>query len=68
VQSFPVIAENPAHRVASGQSHADTEPPFGAGGTWINQIMSVAIVHARVFSSTGGDYTESVAGSNAANR
>jgi hypothetical protein len=30
--------------------------------------MSVAIVHARVFSSKGDDYTESVAGSNAANR
>ena len=59
MQAFPVVAKNLTQRVVGRQRYTDAESSFGRRDTWIDQIVLMALVHAKVFSATGPQYTES---------
>lgn len=58
MQPFPIFAKYLAHCVAGRQRYADAEAPLGAGGSGVNQVMLVTIVHMAVLIVTGEQYTQ----------
>jgi len=58
MQPFPILAKDFAHCVAGRQRYADAEAALSAGGSGVNQVMLVTIIHTAVLIIAGGQYTE----------